>query len=314
MNLNALFWEILRGIEIIAGWWFLFYKLNTPPTKVRRIALLAWFFAGYLFWYLLPIDVWFDEGTALGGIMSANTANEILWVAILLSFALICGNLRTSVFSAVWYVGVEQTLDVMRYFINRAVNDGVYVRNYPQFNLQYLLILGWAYFYYFYRRKYVDQPPLSFQILTAFAPIGALLLLTKYSDTVGLMDIANSLKAGLFTDGILLGFFILAINLIMFYLYIRLFFAYEAQTFAMDVSNTPPVWTPEAGISDAFVTHYMLSRREREVLNTLLAGKTGEEIADILFISPKTVETHLRNIYQKTKTGNRFALFTMIKG
>jgi DNA-binding NarL/FixJ family response regulator len=43
----------------------------------------------------------------------------------------------------------------------------------------------------------------------------------------------------------------------------------------------------------------VLSQREREVLQLLAEGIKSKEIADRLFISKKTVETHRRNIMQK---------------
>jgi len=42
-----------------------------------------------------------------------------------------------------------------------------------------------------------------------------------------------------------------------------------------------------------------LSKREYEILEYIVKGITLKQIADKLFISPKTVRTHLRNIYQK---------------
>jgi two-component system response regulator NreC len=42
-----------------------------------------------------------------------------------------------------------------------------------------------------------------------------------------------------------------------------------------------------------------LTRREREVLALVVAGMTNQQIADQLFISPRTVDTHRTNIMQK---------------
>ena len=42
-----------------------------------------------------------------------------------------------------------------------------------------------------------------------------------------------------------------------------------------------------------------LSSREQEILDQVAKGLRYKEIADALFISPETVRTHLRNIYQK---------------
>ncbi|QHD85338.1 response regulator [Gordonia sp. JH63] len=51
-----------------------------------------------------------------------------------------------------------------------------------------------------------------------------------------------------------------------------------------------------------------LTRRELEVLRLLARGYTYREIADELFISIKTVETHASNVLRKTQQSNRNAL------
>jgi DNA-binding NarL/FixJ family response regulator len=48
----------------------------------------------------------------------------------------------------------------------------------------------------------------------------------------------------------------------------------------------------------------VLSRREMEVLKLLAEGYTAEKIADKIFTSRRTVETHRQNILGKTKTKN----------
>ena len=48
-----------------------------------------------------------------------------------------------------------------------------------------------------------------------------------------------------------------------------------------------------------------LSRREREVAQLVADGATNQAIADALYLSVKTVESHLRNIYAKAGVGSR---------
>ncbi len=53
-----------------------------------------------------------------------------------------------------------------------------------------------------------------------------------------------------------------------------------------------------------------LTRREVEVLHLVAKGKTDNEIAEELFISPRTVGTHVGNMLNKTGTNNRVELAT----
>ena len=48
-----------------------------------------------------------------------------------------------------------------------------------------------------------------------------------------------------------------------------------------------------------------LSRREREVAALITARKTNREVAAELFLSEKTVESHLRNIFAKLGASSR---------
>ena len=48
-----------------------------------------------------------------------------------------------------------------------------------------------------------------------------------------------------------------------------------------------------------------LSPREMEVLALISESMTNEEIADKLFLSSKTVKTHMRNIFEKSGIRNR---------
>lgn len=59
-----------------------------------------------------------------------------------------------------------------------------------------------------------------------------------------------------------------------------------------------------------------LTKRELEVLRLVAEGLTNEEIGKRVFISEKTVKTHLTNIFDKLKVNNRFkaALLIMNRG
>ncbi len=51
-----------------------------------------------------------------------------------------------------------------------------------------------------------------------------------------------------------------------------------------------------------------LTRREQEVCRLLVQGRTTEQIADDLYISPKTVRVHVANIMKKLSCSNRTEL------
>jgi DNA-binding NarL/FixJ family response regulator len=51
-----------------------------------------------------------------------------------------------------------------------------------------------------------------------------------------------------------------------------------------------------------------LTERERELARLVVDRKTNPEIASELFLSQKTVETHLRNIFRKVGVSSRVEL------
>ena len=56
---------------------------------------------------------------------------------------------------------------------------------------------------------------------------------------------------------------------------------------------------PSAGLIEK------LTKRERQILDTIVTGETNKEIAEKLFISDQTVKWHLHQLYQKLGVKNR---------
>lgn len=56
-----------------------------------------------------------------------------------------------------------------------------------------------------------------------------------------------------------------------------------------------------------------LTKREKEIVKLLMSGKTNNIIAEELFLSPFTVETHRKNIMQKFDAKNLMELINQIK-
>ncbi|MCP4897087.1 MAG: hypothetical protein GY906_08935, partial [bacterium] len=63
----------------------------------------------------------------------------------------------------------------------------------------------------------------------------------------------------------------------------------------------------------SFSKRFGLSPRECEIIDLVYQGRSNAEIADQLFISIRTVTTHLSNIYQKTGIKSRVQLLTSIR-
>jgi two-component system nitrate/nitrite response regulator NarL len=55
----------------------------------------------------------------------------------------------------------------------------------------------------------------------------------------------------------------------------------------------------------------LLTRREHEILGLIAQGLTSQAIANQLFLSPLTVETHRRNLLAKFEAGNTAALIRL---
>jgi DNA-binding CsgD family transcriptional regulator len=59
--------------------------------------------------------------------------------------------------------------------------------------------------------------------------------------------------------------------------------------------------------------HFGLTKREQEILALILQGKSNREIETALFISPKTVNNHVYNLYQKMRVKNRLGLVNAVR-
>ncbi|MEO1022270.1 MAG: response regulator transcription factor [Bacteroidota bacterium] len=52
---------------------------------------------------------------------------------------------------------------------------------------------------------------------------------------------------------------------------------------------------------------FQLSTAERRILEHVVDGKSNKEIAEVVFLSPWTVKTHIKNIYRKMQVSSRAA-------
>ena len=57
-----------------------------------------------------------------------------------------------------------------------------------------------------------------------------------------------------------------------------------------------------------YLSEFEITKREKEIIEYILIGKTNSEIGEKLFISPNTVKNHVYNIYKKMNIKNRYEL------
>ena len=76
--------------------------------------------------------------------------------------------------------------------------------------------------------------------------------------------------------------------------------------------SVPRVAVPVAQSEVSALASYGLTYREREIALLLLEGASNDTIVGRFSISPNTLKTHLRHIYQKTETANRRELILKV--
>jgi len=82
---------------------------------------------------------------------------------------------------------------------------------------------------------------------------------------------------------------------------------YEGETYySADVAETVMQNMMKGGIkrNNKLVVDLPLTSREKEVLHLIIKEYSNQEIADELFISPRTVDAHKRNLLEKTGAKN----------
>ena len=294
-------WELTRAAVCIATWFVLFYRLHRPEALWRRIALLAAMPAAYAFWILMPMSV---------------VANIISWAAITVVFAFICGDLRRSLFTAFFYIGMEMSFDLTRSALIALLFGrfftGYSPEQYLQYNLQYLVMFGLSCFYYTVIKRYSGKLTFTSWLLIVIPPIIQFMVLTYFTYIADPLLLDKGIN--IYGPGFCFGLFGILLNLGILYLYIRQQIIADARNLTIQVSQAKPVWTPEAGLSANFCGRYQLNDREKEIVEIMMQGRSNKEIAASMHISVRTAATYLQNVYKKTNVPNRFSLYSLIKG
>jgi DNA-binding CsgD family transcriptional regulator len=265
---------------------------------------------------------------ASGGNFAASVACDTV---LFLTLAIICetepapggsgaafpagGDLLRPLISALYFDGMLQLINYIMscymYAFSGTLPPSFSLWSYFWKTIEGVVLLFWTLFYYRIARNMTAKAPLSFSLLTVFTPLAGLAVIAASVNAVHpLLDFGVNifLHAGLF------GTLIVILNMCVFYLYTKLSVAHEALVFARNLAPTPPVWTPEQGLSAAFIEKYEITPREHDVVEAMLQGKTDKEIAVKLNMAVNTVQVHLKRIYRKTGAAGRFALSALVRG
>lgn len=73
-----------------------------------------------------------------------------------------------------------------------------------------------------------------------------------------------------------------------------------------------PAFIKSGTLTNFFIKKYSLTDREVELIGFLIKGYSNAQLAEKLFISPRTVESHLYKIFQKTDVKNRSMLINLV--
>jgi len=84
-----------------------------------------------------------------------------------------------------------------------------------------------------------------------------------------------------------------------------------AEAASLDIADESP---DPAGASRTDAPARGLTNREVDVLQLLVAGQSDKEIAERLFISPRTVQSHVASIFTKLGVNSRTAAATLAVG
>lgn len=66
-------------------------------------------------------------------------------------------------------------------------------------------------------------------------------------------------------------------------------------------------------LTDHFKQKYDITEKQTEIIELIIRGLTYKEIAEKLFISPKTVDNHVQNIYKKLNINSKMQLSHFVR-
>jgi DNA-binding CsgD family transcriptional regulator len=307
--------EIFGMLMLFAMFWLLFYRLHYQESTIRRILLII---CMALYHPLLSVQL----------PVLLRMALPFAMIAVL---AVLAGGEKRGVnphqaakrrrfpsawITAVYFLGATVFIDAIATAMVLGLTDTVFSNKdlyfYGNISIYIVLFMAVIIYYLIMRsvpQDAIDRIPLRiWLIFLLIQPVGATVFY------VPLDSLLTQLEAG-YNNFLFLGSFLsilFVLNLVILYSFIKFASGYSARLLAGELSKTPPVYSPQNGLSPEFIEKYGLSDREAEVAEALLRGNADKEIAALLYIAVNTVQVHLKSIYRKTDASGRYALMALV--
>jgi DNA-binding CsgD family transcriptional regulator len=296
-----IYFEIFGALMLFAMFWLLFYRLSYQESRIRRILLIICM-ALYRPLLAIPLPL---------------LLKVLFPFAMIAVLALLAGGKKRSVWiTAVYFSGATVLIDTIETAMVLGLTGNPAFSNRDLYFYGgisgYIVLFLAAIFYYLIMRAVprdtLDRIPLRTWLALLFIqPAGAAAFYV-------LLDSLLAQREAGYNNFLFFGFFLLilfVLNLVFFYLFVKLATGYSARLLAGDLNNTPPIYSPHGGLSPEFIEKYGLSNRETEVTVAILQGKSDKEISVLLDIAVNTVQVHLKSVYRKTGAPGRYALMAL---
>jgi DNA-binding CsgD family transcriptional regulator len=278
---------------------FGFELLGWVRQRERWRALYVWYIALYTIWILVQTFAYFAVSYLTQVPSWLPSAVSFIWVAASAGMMLVVPHyiVRVSGFTpgklgtALLYLPAAATLAALMYAI-RAVSQPAAVATNLCFNglIGALMVVGAI-------RVWKRKSTVPRHEVLPFLVLSSLLYLFLLALSVLLAAGAASRGSELIANGAA-GAFCLPWGILLVVTGLR-----RAGAAARDAGGLP----------SRFLDDFAISPREADIIGLLLRGAANREISEKLFISSRTVEAHIYNIYRKCDCRNRVELVNRLQ-
>lgn len=295
---HVLLWfNLLAFMVLFAG--FGFELLGWLRQRERWRALYVWYIAIYAIWLLVQTFTYFSVSYLERPIEGLSTVVNWLWVTVSVGLILVVPHLVVQVSGlkpaklakVLLYLPAAATLIALVYGVRTRSTVILTVTNFA-FNgvIGGLMVLGAV-------RVWKRKSTVPRHEVLPFLLLSSVLYLFLVSMAV-LITVHPAVPGSTVIGGGVAGLVCLCWGMLLVVTGLR-----RAGAAARATAGLPP----------RFLDDFAISPREADIIGLLAAGAANREISEKLFISPRTVEAHVYNIYRKCDCRNRVELMNRIQ-